>query len=58
MTRNPAIRTGFIASWIAVVGYVLAALLLLINRYVEGILLVFPLGVLVVSVHILRSDER
>jgi hypothetical protein len=57
-TSTLAIRTGFIASWIAVVGYGLAALLLLISRYVEGILLVFPLWVLVVSVHILRSYER
>jgi hypothetical protein len=57
-TSTLAIRTGFIARWIAIIGYVLAALLLLSSRYIEGILLVFPLWVLLVSVYILIDNRR
>jgi len=57
-TSTLAIRTGFIARWIAILGYVLAALLLLSSRYIEGILLVFPLWVLLVSVYIMIDNRR
>jgi hypothetical protein len=56
-TSTLAIRTGFISRWIAVVGYGLALLLLLVNRYVEWIIVVFPLWVLLVSLHILIDNR-
>lgn len=55
-TSTLALRTGFIARWIAFVGYAVALLLLLSSRYIEGILTVFPLWVLLVSLHILIGD--
>jgi hypothetical protein len=57
-TSTLALRTGFIARWIAFLGYAVAVLLLLSSRYIEGILLVFPLWVLLVSLHILVGDLR
>ena len=53
VTSTLALRTGFIARWIAFVGYAVALVLLFISRYIEGILMVFPLWVLLVSLHIL-----
>lgn len=55
-TSTLALRTGIIARWIAFLGYALALLLLLSSRYVEGIVVVFPLWVLLVSVQILISN--
>ena len=57
-TSTLALRTGFIARWIALLGYALALLLLLSSRNIEGILLVFPLWVLLVSLHILIGNLR
>jgi Predicted membrane protein (DUF2254) len=57
-TSTLALRTGFIARWIAFVGYAVALLLLLSSRYIEGILMVFPLWVLLVSLHILVGNLR
>ncbi len=56
VTSTLALRTGFIARWIAFVGYAVALVLLFISRYIEGILMVFPLWVLLVSLHILFRD--
>lgn len=56
-TSTLAIRTGFIARWIAFLGYALAGLLLFSSRYIEGILLAFPLWVLLISLYILL-DKR
>jgi hypothetical protein len=56
-TSTLAVRTGFIARWIAYLGDVLAVLLLR-SRYIEGILLVFPLWVFLVSAHILLDNRR
>jgi len=53
-----AIRTGFIPRWLAFLGYALASLLLLSSRYFESILLVFPLWVLLISIHILIDNLR
>ena len=53
-----ALRTGFIARWIAWLGYAVALLLLLSSRYIEGILLVFPVWVLLISVYILIGNLR
>ena len=57
-TCTLALRTGFIARWIAFLGYAVALLLLLSSRYIEGILMVFPLWVLLVSFHILIGNLR
>jgi hypothetical protein len=57
-TSTLAVRTGFIARWIAYLGYVLAVLLLLSSRYIEGILLMFPLWVFLVSAYILIDNRR
>lgn len=47
----------FFARWIAFLGYALA-LLLLSTRNIPGILMAFPLWVLLVSVYILVGDRR
>ncbi len=57
-TSTLALRTGFIARWIAFTGYALALLLLLSGRNIEGILMVFPLWVLLVSLYILFRNLR
>ena len=57
-TSTLALRTGFIARWIAWLGYAVALLLLLSSRYMEGIILVFPLWVLLISVYILIGNLR
>jgi hypothetical protein len=57
-TSTLALRTGFIARWIAFLGYALALLLLLSGRNLEGVLIIFPLWVLLVSLHILVANLR
>ncbi len=57
-TSTLALRTRFIAGWIAYVGYAVALLLLLSSRALEGMLVVFPLWVLLVSLHILVNNAR
>ena len=57
-TSTLALRTGFIARWIAFLGYAVALLLLFASRNIEGILLAFPLWVLLVSLHILVGNLR
>ena len=57
-TSTLALRTGFIARWIAFVGYAVALLLLFSSRNLEGILMAFPLWVLLVSLHILIGNLR
>ena len=58
VTSTLGIRTGFIARWMTFIGYAVALLLLLSGRHVEGILLVFPLWVLLLSIHILIDNLR
>lgn len=58
VTSTLALRTGFLARWIAVLGYPLALLLLFSGRYIEGILLVFPVWVLFISLYILIDNHR
>jgi hypothetical protein len=55
-TSTLALRTGFLARWIAWLGYAVALLLLLSSRYIEGILMVFPLWVLLISLYILIDN--
>jgi hypothetical protein len=57
-TSTLALRTGFIARWIAFVGYGLALVLLLSGRNIDGILMIFPLWVLLVSLYILIDNLR
>jgi hypothetical protein len=56
-TSTLALRTGFFARWIALLGYALALLLLVSPRNIPAILLAFPLWVLLVSVDILIGDR-
>ena len=57
-TSTLAIRTGIIARWIALLGYAFALFLLLSGRYIEWILMLFPLWVLLVSIDILIDNLR
>ena len=57
-TSTLAIRTGFFARWIAFLGYAFALFLLLSGRYIEWILMLFPLWVLLVSIYILIDNLR
>jgi hypothetical protein len=57
-TSTLALRTHFISRWIALLGYVLALALLMPDRAGEWMVAVFPLWVLLVSVHILAVNLR
>jgi hypothetical protein len=57
-TSTLAIRTGITPRWIAFLGYALALFLLLSGRYIEWILLVFPVWVLLISIYILIENLR
>jgi len=57
-TSTVAIHTGVFARWIAFIGYAFALFLLLSGRYVQWIIMVFPLWVLVVSIDILIDNIR
>lgn len=57
-TSTLALRTGFAARWIAVLGYALAALLLFGSYWITWSFLVFPVWVLVMSLHILVDNFR
>ena len=57
-TSTLATRTGIIARWIAFIGYAFALLLLLSGRYIEWILMLFPLWVLLISIYILIDKLR
>ena len=57
-TSTLAIRTGIIARWIAFLGYAFALSFLLSGRYIEWILMLFPLWVLLVSIYILIDNFR
>lgn len=58
VTSTLALRTGFLARWIAFLGFAVALLLLLSSRYIEGILMAFPLWVLLISLYILIDNLR
>ena len=57
-TSTLALHTGFLARWIAFLGYAVALLLLFSSRYIERVLLVFPLWVLLISLYILIDNLR
>ena len=58
VTSTLALRTGFLARWIAFVGFLLALLLLFSGRHIEGVLIVFPAWVLLISVYILIDNLK
>ena len=57
-TSTLAIRTGIAPRWIAFLGYAFALFLLLSGRYIDWIILVFPLWVLLISIYILIDNLR
>jgi hypothetical protein len=57
-TSTLAIRTGITPRWIAFLGYAFALFLLLSGRYIEWIILVFPLWVLLISIDIWIDNLR
>ena len=57
-TCTLAIRIGILPRWMALLGYGLALLLLLSSGYLSWGPLVFPLWVLLISVHILMANIK
>ena len=55
-TCTLALRTGFVSRWIAFIGYAAALALLFAGRHIDWIVLVFPLWVLLLSLHILFDN--
>ncbi|KXU83104.1 hypothetical protein CI15_28750 [Paraburkholderia monticola] len=55
-TSTLALHTGFVSRWIAYVGYATALALLLAGRNIDWIVFVFPIWVLVLSLHILIDN--
>jgi len=57
-TSTVAMYSGFAPRWIAILGYLLALVLIFGSFYVDWALVVFPLWVLLVSLHILLDNLR
>ena len=57
-TSTISVRTRIVPRWMAFLGFVLALTLLLSNTTIDGILMVFPLWVLLISVYILIDNFR
>ncbi len=57
-TCTLSLRTGIIARWMVLVGFILALLLLLSLGLVKWAPLVFPLWILLISVHILLANLK
>jgi hypothetical protein len=55
-TCTLALRTGFVSRWIAFIGYAAALALLFAGRHIDWIVLVFPIWVLLLSLHILVDN--
>jgi hypothetical protein len=55
-TSTMSLRTRILPRWMAILGYLLALVLLLSVGTIEWIPLVFPLWVLLISVHILTQN--
>lgn len=58
VTSTITLRTKAVPMWVAVVGFIIAALLLLSIRYFQLIIMLFPLWVALVSLFILLSPGR
>jgi hypothetical protein len=57
-TSTVVIYTGVAPRWIAILGYVLALILLLGSYYLTWSFVVLPLWVLFISIHILIDNFR
>jgi hypothetical protein len=57
-TSTISLRTGIVPRWMAFLGFALALTLLVSNTTIDGILMVFPLWVLLISVYILIDNLR
>ena len=57
-TSTLALRTGFTPRWIAFSGFACALFLLFSWRYIEWVILIFPLWVLLISIYILIDNLR
>ncbi len=57
-TSTLVIRTHITATWIALLGYAAALLLLVASSYFGWAFFVFPCWVLLVSIHILMDNLR
>lgn len=57
-TSTLVLRTGIAARWIALLGYMAAALILIGSGFIDWVLTVFPFWVLLLSVHILIDNLR
>ena len=57
-TSTLAIYTALVPRWLAILGYVLALLLLLGSYYLRWSFLIFPLWVFLVSIYIVIGDFR
>ena len=57
-TSTLALYTGVAPRWMALAGYVSAALLLFGGNYVPWTIILFPLWILLVSLHILLENLR
>ncbi len=57
-TCTLSLRTGIFPRWMAILGLVLALILLLGTGYFYWFTLIFPLWVLLISVHILLANLR
>jgi len=57
-TSTVAVFTGFAPRWMAILGYVLASILLLGSYYITWSFVVLPLWVLLISIHILVDNFR
>jgi hypothetical protein len=55
-TSTISLKTGIVPRWMAYLGYALALVLLLSVGAIRSILLVFPLWVLLISVHVLIDN--
>ncbi|KAA1014526.1 hypothetical protein FVF58_06760 [Paraburkholderia panacisoli] len=55
-TSTLALRTGFVSRWIAFIGYAAALALLFAGRNIDWIVLVFPVWILLLSLHILIDN--
>lgn len=57
-TSTVAISTRFVPRWMAMLGYLLSLLLLFGSYYLRWSFIVFPLWVLVISIHVLLENIR
>ena len=57
-TSTVAIYTGIAPRWIAILGYVLALILLIGSYYISWSVVVLPIWVFLISIHLLTEKSR